>query len=90
MLTDRKTVTINQDGESDVKLDNKEVLVNNEETIMKILNQGDAIRKKSLTKMNESSSRSHAIFRVVSSASLIIQHAILNSKLSFTDYRVRG
>lgn len=74
-------MNINQDGDSDVKLSNKEVLVSSEEMIMNIINQGDAIRKKALTKMNESSSRSHAIFRVVSDGSITEHFSILNSIL---------
>lgn len=65
LLTERKLVTINQNGENDIKLTNKEVIVQDGETILNILNLGNKLRKAAQTNMNEASSRSHAIFRIV-------------------------
>lgn len=68
LLNDRKLVTINQNGENDVKLTNKEVIVKNGETILNILALRNKLRKAAQTNMNEASSRSHAIFRIVSTS----------------------
>lgn len=65
LLTDRKQVQINQNGDNDVKLTNKEVIVKDGETILNILAIGNKLRKAAQTNMNEASSRSHAIFRIV-------------------------
>lgn len=67
LLSQRKIVSLNQDGDNELKLSNKEVIVSNEDTMIKLLEEGNKRRKGGLTKMNNSSSRSHAIFRIVSS-----------------------
>lgn len=66
LLNDRKQVTINQNGDNDVRLTNKEEIVSDGDTILNILTQGNRLRKAAQTTMNELSSRSHAIFRIVS------------------------
>lgn len=58
-------MAINQNGDNDVKLTNKEVFVKDGQTILNILNLGNKLRKAAQTNMNEASSRSHAIFRIV-------------------------
>lgn len=50
-------------GETNVS--SKEFMVSNEETIMELLLRGNKERKTAGTKMNERSSRSHTIFRLV-------------------------
>ncbi|KAG4075536.1 hypothetical protein HA402_003361 [Bradysia odoriphaga] len=65
LLNERKQVTINQNGDNDVRLTNKEEIVSDGDTILNILTQGNRLRKAAQTNMNELSSRSHAIFRII-------------------------
>lgn len=65
LLADRNLVTVTQNGENDIKLSNKEVIVKDGETILNILAMGNKLRIAAKTNMNEASSRSHAIFRIV-------------------------
>lgn len=44
----------------------KECIVRNEQIVMECIQQGNKERKTASTKMNERSSRSHTIFRIVS------------------------
>lgn len=64
LLNDRKPTKYCHNSD---QLTNKEIIVTNEETIIKILYEGNKIRKAASTKMNQFSSRSHTIFRIVSS-----------------------
>lgn len=50
----------------EVTVTSKEFVVNGEELVMDLLQQGSKERKTGGTKMNERSSRSHTIFRIVS------------------------
>lgn len=65
LLKKREAVSISQNGDNDVKLTNKEVIVQDGETILNILAVGNKLRKAAQTSMNDASSRSHAIFRIV-------------------------
>lgn len=80
-------MTINQNGENDIKLTNKEVVVKDGETILNILAHGNKLRRAAQTNMNETSSRSHAIFRIVSECSADCKVQIKFRFLS-TDHRV--
>lgn len=66
LLSDSRLVYVYQNGESDVKLSNKEVVVENGESIIEMLYQGNQQRKLKSTDKNEFCNRSHAIFRIVS------------------------
>lgn len=66
LLNERQPVKVNQNGDKDVRLTNKEMIVSDVETVLDLLAQGSQLRMAAKTKMNDLSSRSHAIFRIVS------------------------
>lgn len=74
LLNDRKETRFCHNSE--LQLTNKEVIVMNETTVIKILLEGNKIRKAASTKMNQFSSRSHTIFRIVSRAFVIVFNSL--------------
>lgn len=66
LLNAREKVTIDPNSQFDVKLSNEEVSVENAKETIEILFRGSRQRKASAKDQNKFSSRSHAIFRIVS------------------------
>ena len=65
LLNPKGAVKIREDPTKGVYLDCKEEIITNFEHILKVLHAGEHNRSVGVTKMNEHSSRSHTIFRLV-------------------------
>lgn len=63
----------------EVTVNHREVVVIDEASIMQQLHLGNKERKTAATKMNERSSRSHTIFRIVSRILFVIQMYLYSS-----------
>lgn len=61
-----KTVKIQEDYNGDVVVNVKYIVTDTAEKVYKVMKTGDRARTIGETTMNEKSSRSHAIFRIVS------------------------
>ncbi|CAH2019629.1 unnamed protein product, partial [Acanthoscelides obtectus] len=58
-------LTIREDIKGNVLLDAREAVVDNVDKVMENMMQGNKIRRVAATRMNERSSRSHTIFRII-------------------------
>ncbi|CAH2018317.1 unnamed protein product [Acanthoscelides obtectus] len=58
-------LTIREDIKGNVLLDAREAVVDNVDQVMENMMQGNKIRRVAATRMNERSSRSHTIFRII-------------------------
>lgn len=66
LLNNRNEVKIQEIANGELHIERKEIIVTSEEGIMKLLDGGNNLRKVAETNMNVQSSRSHAIFSIVS------------------------
>ncbi|KAL1235135.1 Kinesin-like protein KIF2A [Trichinella pseudospiralis] len=66
LLNNKQLLKVFEDGKGEVKLISlKEVVVDNEEEVFKLLKKGSDLRSSGQTSMNRSSSRSHCIFQII-------------------------
>lgn len=68
LLDKRNELKIQETGSGDTTVNSVEKIVNSEQSIVALISQGNKERKVAETKMNVQSSRSHAIFSIVSSS----------------------
>ena len=62
---DSKELKIHEIQNGDITVNSKEVIVTSEDTIFEMIEEGNRARKIGETNMNERSSRSHTIFRII-------------------------
>lgn len=66
LLNRRQTVHVTRHSGSDIKLSNKEVIVKDEATILKVLDKGNGSKTPKSNAVTQYLNSSHTIFRIVS------------------------
>jgi centromeric protein E len=73
--TDKRNLSIKSDSEKGILVAGlTECLVYSPQDLLDIIARGDSVRHVGETKMNEASSRSHSIFRVVCSVHMCVRN----------------
>ncbi|KRZ89272.1 Kinesin-like protein KIF2A [Trichinella sp. T8] len=66
LLNNKQPLKVLEDGCNEIRLTNlKEVVVDNEEDVFKLIKKGSDVRTSGQTSMNRNSSRSHAVFQII-------------------------
>ncbi|OUC40334.1 kinesin motor domain protein [Trichinella nativa] len=66
LLNNKQQLKVLEDGCNEIRLTNlKEVVVDNEEDVFKLIKKGSDVRTSGQTSMNRNSSRSHAVFQII-------------------------
>lgn len=66
MLNNNRECKIRESENGEPKTDAKEILIDSANMLLEVMQEGTKARKVGETKTNQKSSRSHAVFRIVS------------------------